>query len=438
MDPTTLTIFLLGCLAGVVTGIMPGIGPAHLLAILYTWLVGWNPLHLMIFYIAYITVANFIDAIPSLYFGVPGEVSAIPASRESGYLSQQGLTAQTLKQAAIGRFIGSLIALGLSVYVVTWLLGFPEIFSSRWQISFYIFTIVCICLAGKNPWWANLLYMLAGLAVSFIGYNYYTQQTYGTFEWSELYSGIPLLPVLIGIYVIPQLIHQSAKTQVNIVTTQTQSPGSKYVPSMLRGTAVGYVLGLVPGMSFILGSTAAYTLERWWQKRYPSDRNASVASVVASETASNTGSVSMLIPFLLFGIPIIASEAIIYDLMIDSGAVFTLGSFLKHNYVTLVDWFVAACVLGLLMSWPLAHWFRTVSQKLLDPRFSWILLVLIIVSLAVEAVHQQKIMLYCVALIPSLIVGWLLRKQDVMPFVFVFVLGPNIQSVIYNIKQLYF
>ena len=432
-----LLIFLLGCTAGVVTGIMPGIGPAHLLTVLYTLMTGWNPVHLMVFYIAYITIANFIDAVPSLYFGVPGEVSAVPASKESSALAQDGLTGYTLKQAALGRLFGSAFALISSVYIVSWMLSHTEIFASYWQLIFYAFTLICIAAAGRNVWWQNILLMIAGAFTSMIGYNYYTQQTYATGGWSELYGGIPLLPVLIGCYVIPQLIQQ-VKLEHIITNTQHNIHQANYLPSMARGSAIGYVLGLIPGMSFILGSTAAYTLERWWQQRWPSNQHPSVAAVVASETASNTGSVSMLIPLLLFGIPIIASEAIIFDLMIDSGAVFTLGSFLKANYVTLVGWFVAACVVGTVISWPMASWFRTISARLLDPKFSWILFTLIMISLITEAVAQQKLMVYSLVFVVSLALGWLLRKHDVMPFVFVFVLGPNIQSVIYNLIQLYF
>lgn len=431
-----LTVFLLGSLAGVVTGIMPGIGPAHLLAMLYVWMTGWNPIHLMIFYIAYITIANFIDAVPSLYFGIPGEVSAIPASKESRRLSEIGLTDFTLKQCAIGRLIGSVVALGLSFYVVTWLLNFPEIFSSRWQMAFYCFTMICIMLAGRNHWMENSLFMATGLLVSLIGYNYYTQQTYATFGWNELYAGIPLLPTLIGIYVIPQLLQRSDLQSIDHKNSQIDDR-STYIAPMARGTVIGYILGLVPGLSFMLGSTAAYTLEKWWHRRWPRDQEPSVSAVIASETASNTGSVSLLIPLLLFGIPIIASEAIIYDLMVDAGAVFTLGGFLKNNYTTLVVWFVVACVLGVIISWPLAKSFRGIAARLLDPRFKWILLLLILISLMVEAYSQQKLMLYSLTFIVSLLLGWLLRSKDVMPFVFVFVLGPSIQSVIYNIAQLY-
>lgn len=432
----TSIIFLLGCIAGVITGIMPGVGPAHLLAILYVWMTGWNPVDLMVFYIAYITVANFIDAVPSLYFGIPGEVSAVPASRESLNLASQGLTSHTLKLCALGRLLGSALALMLSLYVVSWLLAHTEIFASHWQLCFYAFTLVCIGLAGKNLWWKNFAFMIAGLATSMIGYNYYTQQTYATGGWSDLYTGIPLLPVLIGIYVIPQLIQKTQIMHVQPLANHT-AIGSHCVPSMFRGSVVGYVMGLIPGLSFILGSTAAYTLERWWQRRWSSNQHPSMAAVVASETASNTGSVSMLIPLLLFGIPIIASEAIIFDLMVDAGAFFTLGSFLKANYVTLVAWFVAACVVGTVISWPLADWFRRLSAKLLDRRFSWILFVLIMISLITEAVSQQRLMVYGLVFFLSLVIGWALRKHDVMPFVFVFVLGANLQSVLYNLIQLY-
>jgi putative tricarboxylic transport membrane protein len=207
---------------------------------------------------------------------------------------------------------------------------------------------------------------------------------------------------------------------------------------MARGTAIGYFLGLVPGMSYILGSTAAYNFERWWHRQTQKKTNISVASVVASETASNTGSMTVLIPMILFGMPIIASEAIIYDLMVDAGAVFSLGSFLTDNYVTLAGWFVIACVLGVILSWPLANQFRRLSEILLDPRFLWILIALIIVSAGIEAYHSQKVLVYSVSFVLSLWAGWALRHRDVMPLVFVFVLGNNFQSIVYNLLQLYF
>lgn len=438
MDISNLWAFVLGSTAGVVTGIMPGIGPAHLLAILYYWLTGWNPVNLVIFYIAYITVSNFVDAIPSLYFGVPGEISAVPASRESENLAQQGLTQSTIKLCSIGRLVGAVFALALSSVIVGWIVNWPQIFSSAVQMSLYCFTLICIFFAGNNTWWRNLIFMLLGLLLSMVGYNYYTQQTYATFGWFDLYNGIPVLPLLIGIYVLPMLWSTTNLAQIKILEQTTQTQKQNYLPSMLRGTAIGYVLGLVPGMSYILGSTAAYNFERWWLNRSGNKYNTSMASVVASETASNTGSASLLIPLLLFGIPIIASEVIIFDLLVDAGAVFTQGNFLKANYQSFVLWFLAACIVGFVLSWPLAEQFKKLIVYAASKKFVFVLTVLILISVLLDATQSQKVVLYLVVLATSFGVGWWLKKYDIMPFVFVFVLGASLQSVFYNLYQLYF
>lgn len=163
-----------------------------------------------------------------------------------------------------------------------------------------------------------------------------------------------------------------------------------------------------------------------------------MASVVASETASNTGSASLLIPLLLFGIPIIASEVIIFDLLVDAGAVFTQGNFLKANYQSFVLWFLAACIVGFVLSWPLAEQFKKLIVYAASKKFVFVLTVLILISVLLDATQSQKVVLYLVVLATSFGVGWWLKKYDIMPFVFVFVLGASLQSVFYNLYQLYF
>jgi hypothetical protein len=79
-----------------------------------------------------------------------------------------------------------------------------------------------------------------------------------------------------------------------------------------------------------------------------------------------------------------------------------------------------------------------VAQKLLDKRFIWALIAVIVLSLGTEAWSSQKLLLYLLTLVVSLIAGFALRKKDVMPMVFVFVLGASMQSVVYNLIQLYF
>jgi hypothetical protein len=97
-----------------------------------------------------------------------------------------------------------------------------------------------------------------------------------------------------------------------------------------------------------------------------------------------------------------------------------------------------ACALGVIFSWPLATIGRTVAGKLLDKKFIWMLVALIMASLFIEAWTSQKLLLSLLTFVVSLIAGFALRNKDVMPMVFVFVLGASMQSVIYNLIQLYF
>jgi len=101
-------------------------------------------------------------------------------------------------------------------------------------------------------------------------------------------------------------------------------------------------------------------------------------------------------------------------------------------------WFVAACCVGFLLSWPLANIFRNVIGRIAGIQFTTVVIVLIMISLMLDAMQGQKIILYFLTLLFSLFAGWALRKHDVMPLVFTFVLGASLQSVIYSIIQLYF
>jgi hypothetical protein len=101
-------------------------------------------------------------------------------------------------------------------------------------------------------------------------------------------------------------------------------------------------------------------------------------------------------------------------------------------------WFVAACAVGFVLSWPLANMFRSIIERIAGIQFTAVIIALIMISLILDAMQGQKIMLYFLTLLISLAAGWALRKHDVMPLVFTFVLGSSLQSVIYSIIQLYF
>ena len=113
MITEVITSTLYGSLLGVCVGIIPGIAPAHLMSIMFMALFYMSPVELACFYIAILTVSQYVDSIPAVYFGVPGETSAIPASYEGVHLRQQGLGSQAIRLTAIGRLVAGAVGIVL-------------------------------------------------------------------------------------------------------------------------------------------------------------------------------------------------------------------------------------------------------------------------------------------------------------------------------------
>ena len=120
----------------------------------------------------------------------------------------------------------------------------------------------------------------------------------------------------------------------------------------MRGSMIGYICGFVPGVSTVLSTNASYSFEK---KCHP---NSPGKTLVASETANNSGQFASMLPLLLIGIPITGSEVVLYSLLVDAG----WSPFQFDNISTNVDvifkkivpWFVFANLIGLLVAWPLA------------------------------------------------------------------------------------
>ena len=126
----------------------------------------------------------------------------------------------------------------------------------------------------------------------------------------HLYAGLPMPVVLICLFAIPQMMHHW-DTEINKSINKTYELGRLYIlnPVALFGsTLIGFFGGLIPGLTTVFSSTAAYNASMLFTKD-------PVKRIVVSETANNAGAFSMLLPLLIFGVPLIGSEAILLFLM---------------------------------------------------------------------------------------------------------------------------
>ena len=196
---------LLGCFLGVISGLLPGVGNFLLLLIATPLLLGFDPVSLIVCYLALVSISQYIGSVPAVLYGVPGEASSFPAVLESKRLSTSDQVSKAISGAAFGSFIG-----GLSVAVCCYfLLDYIELvkyfFSTKLFVVIVCFALIIVCLvSGKNVL-INFLLVGFGLLLGLVGYNNFNNADFLTFGNSYLYGGLPFMLVSIFLYALPQL-----------------------------------------------------------------------------------------------------------------------------------------------------------------------------------------------------------------------------------------
>ena len=203
----------------------------------------------------------------------------------------------------------------------------------------------------------------------------------------------------------------------------------KCMPSSVRGGVVGYLCGFVPGVSTVLATNASYSIEKKLNKLNPGKL------LVSSETANNSGQFSSMLPLLLIGIPITGSEVVLYSLLIDAGwspfQFDTVELNAELIYKKIVPWFVFANFVGLCVAWPLAK--KTLAILALPTHYMVAILAISMLILnSYLGYLDYRLVFYSLCLIVFGTVGYFLRKYESLPLIFMFILGNNIESVLYR------
>ena len=209
------------------------------------------------------------------------------------------------------------------------------------------------------------------------------------------------------------------------------------LPTILRSSTLGYLLGLIPGISYILSSTACYNFEKWLLQRKNNYQPGNLQTTVACETANSVGVFSSLLPLLFFGIPITISESLIYNLMSKAGAVFQLGSFLHTNINVLIISFAISVGVSFMLAWPLAKFCLRIFESLNKKTLYVIIIIVGIFSVITAGYYANDIKIYVLVMAVMTLIGYFLKKIDVLPLVFVYIMQDSIESIFYNIIKIY-
>ena len=350
---------ILGILGGIIIGLLPGLGTSTLLLITYPFLKNFNIVPLFLFYISVLTSSQFYGSISAIIYGVTGELSSMPAVKNGHTLFRRGLGAESVIYTSTGSFFSSLIGICLFFVLVTTFSDYFIYLLKGKVILFFLFVALLIIILTSGNIKASIAFAILGFILGKIGYDDLLGGRILTFGIKDLDAGIPSFPLFCGFIIIPLLyfyyknnkdIEEPRNLNLTILKKIKVLLDFQYISSIIRGSFTGFIAGLIPGASYTVSSNLAEEIERKVNKKKTND-DSLMKNLVAAESANNSATISVLIPFLMLSIPIIMSESIILGLAQIKGFNFTNSvSFLTSNLsvvmtslilINLVNWFIS-------------------------------------------------------------------------------------------------
>ena len=342
--PTRLLFLFLGVVIGLVLGVIPGLSGLVGLSLLLPFTYDMDIVTAMAFLLGLSSVVVTSDTIPAVLFGVPGTVGSAATILDGYPMARQGRAAVAFGAAFSASVIGGLfgaVLLGVSVPVLRpVMLGIatPELLA----ICIFGLSLVAV-LSGASPM-KGIATACIGIALTSIGDDSQTATLRWTFDTLYLYDGIPIVPVALGLFAIPEIAdlvisRQNISKEHQRVKGMGQFEGIRATFQnwflVLRCSSIGSLLGAVPGIGASIIDWIAYAHARRTEKgANETFGTGDVRGVIASESSNNAKEGGALIPTIAFGVPGSASMAILLGAFMIQGMVPGPDMLTKHLDVT--------------------------------------------------------------------------------------------------------
>ena len=436
LQPINLMFCFLGVFIGTLIGVLPGIGPVGTMAILLPVTYGIPPTTAIIMLAGIYYGAQYGGSTTSILVNIPGEAASVVTTLDGYQMALRGRAGPALGIAAFSSFIaGGFGVIGLQLLApplvsVALRFGPPEYFSLM-ILGFVILTYLAQKSMGKALMMAGV-----GVLLGTFGLDTMTGMPRFTFSIPELLDGIGLAPLAMGLFGISEiLLNVEKKIKQELVTTKVKGlfpnleDWRKALGAILRGTGLGFFLGILPGGGAVHGSFVSYAVEKRISKHPEEFGKGAIQGVAAPEAANNSAAQGAFIPLLTLGIPANVVMAILLGaLMIHN---ITPGPMLVKEHPQLFWGVISSMYMGnimlLVLNLPLIGlWVQLlrVPYAILFP------LILFICVIGAYVINNSTVDVYIMLLFG--VVGYLMRKLEYepAPLVLAYVLTPLLENAL--------
>ena len=324
--PFNIIMCLIGVFLGTLIGVLPGIGPVATIAMLLPVTFSLSPIAALIMLAGIYYGAQYGGSTTAILVNIPGESSSVVTCLDGYQMARQGRAGPALATAALGSFFAGCVSTMVVAMFAPPLAEVALKFGPAEYFSLMVLGLVSAVVLAHGSLIKAIAMVILGLLLGLVGTDVNSGVLRFAFGISELADGIGFVTVAMGMFGICEIIANLEQKEHREVFTKsvgrlmpTREDFRRMVAPVLRGTALGSALGILPGGGALLASFGAYTLEKKISKYSHEFGKGAIEGVAAPESANNAGAQTSFIPLLTLGIPSNAVMALMIGAMMIQG-----------------------------------------------------------------------------------------------------------------------
>ena len=310
LTPINLLYALIGTLLGTLIGVLPGIGPVATIAMLLPTTYALQPVSALIMLAGIYYGAQYGGSTTAILVNMPGESSSVVTCLDGYQMARRGQAGAALAIAALGSFFAGTCATVLVAAVSLPLSALALKFGPAEYFSLMVLGLIGAVVLAHGSLVKAIAMIVLGLLLGIVGTDVNSGVARFDFGIPELSDGIGVVVVAMGLFGFSEIILNLESTEKReLITTKlrgmwpTKAQFKLAAPAVLRGTALGSVLGVLPGGGAMLSSFASYSIEKKLAKDPSQFGKGAIQGVAGPESANNAGAQTSFIPLLTLGIP---------------------------------------------------------------------------------------------------------------------------------------
>jgi TctA family transporter len=310
VSPIHLLYAAIGVLLGTLIGVLPGVGPTATIAMLLPITFNLSPVAALIMLAGIYYGSQYGGSTTAILVNIPGEAASVVTCLDGYQMARQGRAGPALAVAALGSFFAGCVATLIIATVAPPLAELALKFGPSEYFSLMVFGLIAATVLAHGSLIKAIAMVVFGLLLGLIGTDVNSGVLRFTFGIPELSDGIGFVIVAMGMFGIAEIVGNLELKGAREVFTKkvthlfpTRDDFKRAWAPVVRGTALGSFLGILPGGGALLSSFGAYTVEKKLSRHPEEFGKGAIEGVAGPEAANNAGAQTSFIPMLTLGIP---------------------------------------------------------------------------------------------------------------------------------------